>query len=47
MQLQPCTLLRATTLLNATHFEDAVILIKVYNEKGAVGFVINKPIASS
>jgi putative transcriptional regulator len=38
-------LIRATAVLNGTNFDNAVILITEYNEKGAVGFVINKPFA--
>lgn len=45
MKLQAGMLLRATALLNGTHFDHAVILITEYDEKGAVGFVINKPFA--
>ncbi|MFL9484567.1 YqgE/AlgH family protein [Chitinophagaceae bacterium LWZ2-11] len=32
-----------TSLLDDTFFEKAVILITEYNERGAMGFVINKP----
>jgi putative transcriptional regulator len=34
--------LHATALLNDTFFEDAIIFITEYNEKGAMGFVINR-----
>jgi putative transcriptional regulator len=45
MKLQSGMLLKATTALNGTNFENSVILITEYNEKGATGFVINKPFA--
>jgi putative transcriptional regulator len=34
--------LNSTSLLDDTFFENAVIFITEYNEKGAMGFVINK-----
>lgn len=42
MKPQTGMLLKATAALNDTNFENAVILITEYNEKGAVGFVVNK-----
>lgn len=45
MRPQTGMLIRATALLNGTNFDNAIILITEYNEKGAVGFVINKPFA--
>lgn len=36
------TVITATALLKDTFFEDATLLITEYNEKGAMGFVINK-----
>lgn len=43
MKPQTGMLLKSTAALKGTNFEDAVVLITEYNEKGAVGFVINKP----
>ena len=40
--MQTGTILNSTPLLNDTIFEDTTILITEYNEKGAMGFVINK-----
>jgi len=37
------TILKSTSLLNDTIFENATILIIEHNENGAVGFVINRP----
>jgi putative transcriptional regulator len=36
------TIITSTSLLNDTIFENATILITEHNEKGAMGFVINK-----
>lgn len=36
-------LVKSTELLNGTVFEKAEILITEYNEKGAMGLVVNKP----
>lgn len=35
--------IKSTTLLDGTYFENAVIFITEYNEKGALGFVVNRP----
>jgi putative transcriptional regulator len=40
--MQAGTILKSTALLNDTIFEGTTILITEYNEKGAMGFVINK-----
>ncbi len=45
MRPQTGMLIRATALLNGTNFDNAIILITEYNEKGAVGFIVNKPFA--
>lgn len=45
MKPQTGMLLKATAALNGTNFENAVILITDYNDKGATGFVINKVFA--
>ena len=36
------TFLTSTALLNGTFFEQTVIFITEYNEKGAMGFVVNR-----
>jgi putative transcriptional regulator len=40
--MKPGLFLKSTSLLNDTSFEDAVIFITEYNEKGAMGFVVNQ-----
>jgi putative transcriptional regulator len=40
--MKPGLFLKSTSLLNDTLFENAVILITEYNEKGAMGFVVNQ-----
>lgn len=40
--MQAGTFLKSTALLDDTFFEDTVILITEHNEKGAMGFVINR-----
>ena len=45
MKPQTGMLLKATAALNGTNFENAVILITDYNDKGATGFIINKVFA--
>jgi putative transcriptional regulator len=40
--MKPGTFLKSTSLLNDTVFENAVIYITEYNEKGAMGFIINQ-----
>lgn len=42
MPIHPSTILKATNELNDTFFENATILITEHNEKGAMGFIINK-----
>jgi putative transcriptional regulator len=42
MNLQAGIFIQSTHVLNDTVFEDVVIFITEYNEKGAMGFVINK-----
>jgi putative transcriptional regulator len=42
MNLQQGSFLQSTASLKQTAFEDAVILIAELNEKGALGFIINK-----
>jgi putative transcriptional regulator len=42
MKLQQGFFIHSTPLLNDTIFEQTVILIAEYNEKGALGFIINK-----
>lgn len=42
MHIQPGTFLISAASLNDPNFEKAVIIITEYNEKGALGFVINK-----
>ncbi len=36
------SIIKSTAALNATYFENAIIYISEYNEKGALGFIINK-----
>ena len=40
--MKPGFFLKSTALLNDTFFEDAVVLITEYNDKGAMGFVVNQ-----
>jgi putative transcriptional regulator len=40
--MKPGIFLKSTTLLNGTLFENAVIFITEYNEKGSMGFVVNQ-----
>lgn len=40
--MKPGTFLIGTSLLNDTVFESAIIYITEYNDKGAMGFVVNK-----
>lgn len=42
MNLKPGLLIKSTVLLADTYFADAVILLAEFNEKGALGFVINR-----
>ncbi|GEP96162.1 YqgE/AlgH family protein [Chitinophaga cymbidii] len=41
--MKPGTFLKSTALLDGTFFERSVIFIVEYNDKGAMGFVINNP----
>jgi putative transcriptional regulator len=43
MKLQAGLFLKSTDALNETVFEKTVIYLTEYNERGAIGFVINKP----
>lgn len=43
MQLQQGCFLEATTLLDDSNFDNALLYIAEYNDKGASGFVVNKP----
>ena len=40
--MKPGLFLKGTSLLKDTFFEDAVVFITEYNEKGAMGFVVNQ-----
>jgi putative transcriptional regulator len=40
--MKPGLFLKSTSLLNDTFFENALIFITEYNEKGAMGFVVNQ-----
>lgn len=40
--MKPGIFIKSTTLLDETVFEKTVIFITEYNEKGAMGFIINK-----
>ncbi len=40
--MKPGIFLTSTSLLDDTFFEKSVIFITEYNDKGAMGFVINK-----
>ena len=42
MKLKQGLFIHSTPMLNDTIFEQSVILITEYNEKGALGFIINK-----
>lgn len=43
MTIQPGTIIISAPALQDPNFEKAVIVITEYNEKGALGFVVNKP----
>jgi putative transcriptional regulator len=43
MNINAGTILLSTSLLDDSVFEKAVIFIAEYNEKGALGFIINQP----
>jgi putative transcriptional regulator len=43
MQLQPGIFLQAARTLDGTYFEGAVLFITEYNQKGALGYIINRP----
>jgi len=43
MTIQPGTIIISAPALQDPNFEKAVIAITEYNEKGALGFVVNKP----
>ena len=43
MTLQTGSILISTALLNNTDFEKVAIVITEYNEKGAIGYVFNRP----
>jgi putative transcriptional regulator len=45
MKIPPGTILKSTPLTNDANFEQAIIFIAEHNEKGAMGFVINKKMA--
>jgi putative transcriptional regulator len=40
--MKPGLFLKSTSLLNDTFFEKAAVFITEYNEKGAMGFVVNQ-----
>src|SRR5688500_6919790 len=40
--MKPGLFLKGTSLLKDTFFEDALVLITEYNEKGAMGFLVNQ-----
>jgi putative transcriptional regulator len=42
MNLKPGLLIKSTALLAKSYFADAVIVLAEFNEKGALGFVINR-----
>jgi putative transcriptional regulator len=42
MDLKPGLFIKSTSFLADTYFADAVIFLSEYNEKGALGFVINR-----
>ncbi|WP_207496017.1 YqgE/AlgH family protein [Aridibaculum aurantiacum] len=43
MKLKAGTIIKSTQALEATVFEDAIILVTELNDDGAVGFMLNKP----
>ena len=45
MHITTGTILKSTPSTNDANFEQAIIFIAEYNEKGAIGFVINKKFA--
>lgn len=47
MLIQPGTIIYSAPTLQDPHFDRAVIVITEYNEKGAVGFVVNNPFPRS
>ena len=44
---KPGTLLKSTSLLNDSVFEQVYLLIVEWNDEGAIGFIINKPFGRS
>jgi putative transcriptional regulator len=40
--MSPGTFIQSTSLLNDTYFENTIIYITEYNDKGAVGFIVNR-----
>ncbi|MFT3675216.1 MAG: YqgE/AlgH family protein [Chitinophagaceae bacterium] len=40
--MQPGTFIKSTSLLDGSFFEDTLIFITEYNERGAIGFIVNK-----
>lgn len=45
MKPQTGMLLKSTAALSDTFFDSSLVLVTEYNERGAVGFVINRPFA--
>ncbi len=43
MNIQPGSIIASSASLEDPHFKKAVIFIAEHNEKGALGFIINKP----
>lgn len=43
MDIHPGTFIQSTKDLDGTHFEGARIYLVEHNEKGSIGFVVNKP----
>jgi putative transcriptional regulator len=40
--MKPGTFLKSTSLLDDTNFENSIIFIAEFNDKGAMGYIINK-----
>ncbi|MBO9619244.1 MAG: YqgE/AlgH family protein [Niabella sp.] len=42
MNITSGTILKASSLMDDEHFKKAIVLVTEYNEKGAMGFIINQ-----
>jgi putative transcriptional regulator len=45
--MKPGQIIKSSTLLDGSYFENSRILLAEYNEKGALGFLLNRPFSRS